>query len=46
MCELVCRCLRGNFVKISLDLCPCFDHNLAYRLPNWMILIGDEIYDP
>ena len=43
MCELVCRCLRGNSIKISLHPCPCFGHDLAYGLPNWMILIGDEI---
>ena len=43
MCELVCRCLRGKSVKISLDQCPCFSHNLAYIPPNWMISIRDEI---
>ena len=43
MCELVHRCLTGNFVKFSLDLCPCFGHNFAYKSPNLMILIENEI---
>ena len=43
MCELVCRCLKENSVKILLDSGLCFGHNLAYRPPNWMIPIGDEI---
>ena len=43
MCELVCKCLGGNSIKISLDQCPCFGHNLAYRPPNLMIPIGDKI---